>query len=127
MKKFFGYFKKRPKTSDECYVTFCISSAGKMLVRSNLTKEHAATMAELIYKLNAGMFSGAIVDYMELDSVGTDKEEAFIIFMEELALLIQLHGNPTINVMQEEGQDGEGPPIIMPSDVFRYTAEQPKL
>lgn len=103
----------------ECYLTVSSPGGPTIDVDFNFTLDSSPMLANLLFQLESGSLTGTIVDVISQRCSSEDKDAEFRVFMETLHDLSVV----TDELMKIQVTE----PVIKPSQVFKYTAEQPKL
>lgn len=113
--------KEQPeeKQYSECYLTVFSTGEFNIEIDFNFNVDSAAVLANVLYQLDSGALTGTIVQAISQHCMLVDKEEEFSAFM------TALHDISTFNNQMTDVLINE--PVIKPSQVFKYTVEQPKL
>lgn len=102
-----------------CYLTVSSPGGPSIEIDFNFNIESAPMLANLLYQLDSSALTGTIVDFINQRCMEEDKEDEFHAFM------AALHEITVMTVELTDVQESE--PVIKPSQVFKYTVEQPKL
>lgn len=106
------------KQKQESYLTIIASEDFNVEVDFNFTVESATAIANILFQLDSGMLTGTIVDAINQQCVIDNKQDEFQAFMNALSLISLTNNLDNIKVAE---------PVIKPSQVFKYTVDQPKL
>ncbi len=104
---------------DTAYLTVVPTDDFNVEVDFNFTIESAGAVANMLFQLDSGMLTGTIVDAISQQCVLDNREDEFQAFMTALSL-ISISNTELTDIAVSEA-------VIKPSQVFKYTVEQPKL
>jgi len=110
--------KEQPEES-ECYLTVIGTDEFNIEIDFNFNIDSAAVLANILYQLDSGTLTGTIVEEISQQCTLVNKEEEFAAFMTALHDISMVNNQITDILVTE--------PVIKPSQVFKYTVEQPKL
>ncbi len=120
LKKIMAFFtKKSNSVEDECYLKLTSDEQYGIRIDFRFDEITAPNMANILFQLDTGSLTIAIMEMIQRECEIHNKVLAYETFAASLSVL---------TITQTDFTDTDiAEPIIKPSNVFRYTGEQPKF
>ncbi len=117
IKTFFQKLNSKPK--QESYLTIISTDELNIKIDFNFTIDTAPIIANILFQLDSGGLTSIIVDEINKECLLKNKNEELQAFMTSLNIIHE--ANKALNDIHVNR------PVIKPTEVFKYTTDQPKF